>query len=224
MGNGETWHHLFWDPLHVFFFVLLFSVVVVIVSFQQAFISLYSQYFWCFAFTIRQIGLPKWPSGKEPTCQCRRQKRLRFNPWLRKIHWKGKWQLSTVFLPGNPHGQRSLGAYSPWDCKSQTWLSEKANQPIMQICVAHSSFHVLIILWKVSFWEWLAFRKVKFSYILDILLPKFLSFWNFFVIVQSLIRVQPLVTEWIGACHVPQSFPISQSLLRFMSIEPLSKG
>ena len=27
-------------------------------------------------------GLPRWLSGKEPTCQCRRQ---RFDPWVRKI-------------------------------------------------------------------------------------------------------------------------------------------
>ena len=31
-------------------------------------------------------GLPGWRSGKESTCQCRKCKRLRFDPWLRKIH------------------------------------------------------------------------------------------------------------------------------------------
>ena len=30
---------------------------------------------------------------------------------------------STVFLPGKSHGQRSLAGYSPWVCKSRTWLS-----------------------------------------------------------------------------------------------------
>ena len=53
-------------------------------------------------------GLPKWLSGKESTCQCRR---LRFNPWIRKIPWK-KW-LPTPVSPGKPHGQRSLAGYSP---------------------------------------------------------------------------------------------------------------
>ena len=56
----------------------------------------------------------KWPagashglSGKEPACQCR------FNPWVRKIPWRRKWQPTPVFLPGESHGQRSLGGYSP---------------------------------------------------------------------------------------------------------------
>ena len=36
--------------------------------------------------------LSKWASGKEPVCQCRRCKRHRFNPWVRKIPWRRKWQ------------------------------------------------------------------------------------------------------------------------------------
>ena len=30
------------------------------------------------------MGLSRWRSGKESTCQCRRRKRHRFNPWVRK--------------------------------------------------------------------------------------------------------------------------------------------
>ena len=30
-------------------------------------------------------GLPGGSSGKEPTCQCRRHEKLRFNSWIRKI-------------------------------------------------------------------------------------------------------------------------------------------
>ena len=33
------------------------------------------------------LGLPWWLSGKESACQCRR---LRFNPWVRKIPWRRK--------------------------------------------------------------------------------------------------------------------------------------
>ena len=40
-----------------------------------------------------------------------------FNPWVRKILWRRKWQPSPVFLPGKSHGQRNLVGYSPWDCK-----------------------------------------------------------------------------------------------------------
>ena len=55
--------------------------------------------------------------GKEPTCQCMRHKRLRFNPWVEKIPWRRKWQPTPVFLPGESHAQRSLLGYSPWDHK-----------------------------------------------------------------------------------------------------------
>ena len=36
-----------------------------------------------------------------------------FDPWVGKIPWDGKWQLTPVFLPGKYHGQRSLVGYSP---------------------------------------------------------------------------------------------------------------
>ena len=42
--------------------------------------------------------------------QCRRPE---FNPWVRKIPWRRKWQPTLVFLPGKSHGQRSLVGYSP---------------------------------------------------------------------------------------------------------------
>ena len=55
--------------------------------------------------------------------QCRR---YRFDPsetvvW--KTPWSRKWKLTSVFLPGKSHGQRSLVGYSPWVTKSQTRLS-----------------------------------------------------------------------------------------------------
>ena len=40
------------------------------------------------------------PSGKEPTCQCRRYKRHGFDPWVWKISWRRAWQPMPVFLPG----------------------------------------------------------------------------------------------------------------------------
>ena len=55
-------------------------------------------------------------SGKEPTCQCRRHKRCRFDLWVRKIPWRRAWQLQYSCLV-NPSGQRSLAGYSPWTRK-----------------------------------------------------------------------------------------------------------
>ena len=31
-----------------------------------------------------------------------------FDPWVRKIPWRRKWQPTAVFLPGESHGQRRL--------------------------------------------------------------------------------------------------------------------
>ena len=59
----------------------------------------------------------RWLSGKESSCQCRRHKSCRFDPWVRKIPWRRKWQAPPVFLPGESHGQRNLRGYSPWSCK-----------------------------------------------------------------------------------------------------------
>ena len=59
------------------------------------------------------LSFPGCANGKEPTCQCRRHKRCRFDPWVRKIPWRRAWQPTPVFLPGESHGQRSLAAYSP---------------------------------------------------------------------------------------------------------------
>ena len=36
------------------------------------------------------LGLPRWLSSKESTCQWRRCKRHRFDPWVRKIPWRRK--------------------------------------------------------------------------------------------------------------------------------------
>ena len=48
-------------------------------------------------------------SGEESACQYRRYKRCRFDPWVGKIPWRRAWQPTPVFLPGESHGQRSLG-------------------------------------------------------------------------------------------------------------------
>ena len=57
---------------------------------------------------MESMGFPGGASGKQPTCQCRRLKRSRFDPWVGKIPGKRAWQPTPVFLPGESHGQRSL--------------------------------------------------------------------------------------------------------------------
>ena len=54
-------------------------------------------------------GLPWWLRG---WCVCLQCGRPGFNPQVRKIPWRRKWQPTPVLLPGKFHGWRS-----PWDCK-----------------------------------------------------------------------------------------------------------
>ena len=56
-------------------------------------------------------GLPRWHSGKESTCQCRRCK---FDPRVRKIPWRCSILAREIPCTEEP------GSYSPWGCKSQT--------------------------------------------------------------------------------------------------------
>ena len=53
--------------------------------------------------------------------------KTQFNPWVGKIPWRRKWQLTPVFFPGEFHGHRSLAGYSPqglkeWDTTEQLSL------------------------------------------------------------------------------------------------------
>ena len=52
--------------------------------------------------------------GKIICLQCRRPG---FDSWIRKTPWRREWQPTSVFLPGESHGQRSLAGYSPWGRK-----------------------------------------------------------------------------------------------------------
>ena len=60
------------------------------------------------------LGPPWWLNGKESNCQCWRRRRREFDPWVGKITWRRKWQLTPVFLPEESHGQRSLVGFSAW--------------------------------------------------------------------------------------------------------------
>ena len=68
-------------------------------------------------------ALPKWFSGKECSCQCRRRERLEFSPWVRKIHWRRKWQPTPALLPGKFMDRGAWRAIVHAVAKSRTGLS-----------------------------------------------------------------------------------------------------
>ena len=70
---------------------------------------------WTTATTLHW-GLPRWLSGKEPNCPCKRRRRRGFTPWVGKIPWRRERLPTPVFWPGESHKQRNL-AGSPWGHK-----------------------------------------------------------------------------------------------------------
>ena len=77
-----------------------------------------------FFTTVYITRLSRWRSHNNSACQCRRHKRSGFNPWVRKIPWRRKWQSTSVFLPGKSHGQRSLVGYPLW-CPRESATTEQ---------------------------------------------------------------------------------------------------
>ena len=74
---------------------------------------------------IAIFRLPRWLSGKESACQ---RKRPGFNPWVRKIPRRKKWQPTPAFLSGKSHGQRNLVGYNPYnhkelDTTEHSWMN-----------------------------------------------------------------------------------------------------
>ena len=101
-------------------------------------------------------GLPWWPTSKEPTYQCRRHG---FSPWVEKIPWRRKWQPTPVFLPGKPHGQRSLAGQSRGSQKSRTrlsnqtttWLISTFKKWVADTRVLLTSFHLHSLFWQMMY-------------------------------------------------------------------------
>ena len=61
--------------------------------------------------------LYNFPGGSDGKSICLQCGRLGFDPWVRKILWRRKWQPTPVLLLGKPHGRRILVGYTPWGLK-----------------------------------------------------------------------------------------------------------
>ena len=65
-------------------------------------------------------GLPWWLSWQRICLQCRRPG---FSPWVGKTPWRREWLPTSLFLPGEFHGWRSLVGYSLWGHKELDMMS-----------------------------------------------------------------------------------------------------
>ena len=78
------------------------------------------------------LVFPDGASGKESACQCRRHKRHRFDPWVRKttlkavpfrvVHGTSAWKPTPVLLPENPMDREAWWATVHRVAKSRTPL------------------------------------------------------------------------------------------------------
>ena len=82
--NWKSWPLQFWQAL------------VILCCFTTSFLFGGGVFYSCFN---ERVGLPRWHSGKESTCQWRR---CGFDFWTGKIPCRRKWQPTPVFLLGNP--------------------------------------------------------------------------------------------------------------------------
>ena len=83
--------------------------------------------------------LPRWLTGTESACQCRRSRRPGFDPWVGEIPWRRKLQPAPVFLPGIFHGQRSLVGYSPWGLEVSDMIECACTQTTLVLCSGPST-------------------------------------------------------------------------------------
>ena len=61
-------------------------------------------------------------------------------PRLGRFPWKRAWQPTPVFLPGEPHGQRSRVGYSPWGCKKLNRTEGTEHACTCIFCAAITSY------------------------------------------------------------------------------------
>ena len=88
--------------------------------------------------------LPRWHSGKESVCQCRRHRRCGFETWIRKIRRRA-WQRIPVFLPGKSNGQRSLVGYSPWGCRESDMTEWLTLYILIHVYIHYNMYYIIIV-------------------------------------------------------------------------------
>ena len=72
------------------------------------------------------LELLRWFRGKESACQSRRPRRCGFDPWVGKIPWRRKWQLTPIFLTRKVMDRGAWQATVHRGCKeldTTEWLS-----------------------------------------------------------------------------------------------------
>ena len=92
--------------------------------------------------TFQEKGPEKSPGGLPSWLRWQRIHLLMQETWVGMIPWRRKWQPTPEFLPGESHGQRSLGGHSPWSLKraGHDWLTSLLGTDAM-----------IFVIWMLSF-------------------------------------------------------------------------
>ena len=164
----------------------------------------------------RAVTTHWWLSGEESACQCRRHG---FDPCIRKIPWKRRWQPTPVFLPGKSRGQRSLMGYSPWSCK-RVLVTNKQNTLFN---LHYSPYHVSI----------LQMRKLRHGELVTPLVTELLSsrfrnpmqvvWWQGVVLLATCIRCHAASQCQNVYCMCLFTSPIPINVLLYFSAKPFIK-
>ena len=136
--------------------------------------------------------------------------------------WRREWLLTSTFLPGKPHRQRSLVGYSPWGCKESD--TTERFQTFRLVIAFLPNSKCLLNSWLQSLSTMiLELKKRKENLSLLPLCPLLfvIKWWDWIPqsSVQSLSCVWLFATSWTAAHQASLSIINSQSLLKHVSIE-----
>ena len=118
-----------------------------------------------------------------------------FDPWVRKIPWRRKWLSSSVFLPGEFQGQRSLVGYRSWGHKDLD-MTEQLSLSLGHLSVLFGEIAILLLfscqVMPDSVTTWTIAHQASLPLIISWSLPQFMSI-ELVVPFNSIILCSPLL-------------------------------
>ena len=144
-------------------------------------------YFW--AHILNQ-ELCWWLRWSKIRLQCGR---FGFEPWVGKIPWRRAWKPPPVFFPGESHGQRSLGGYSPWGRKVRhNWATLQSTFWIRKSMQTQNFFSIFLkakkciarfkVIPQMRYWR-KRFLDSKCTYVTDDLMAIEICVWIYLLLV-----------------------------------------